>query len=199
MANGRVATGFSMPRVAKYEATGTTVTYTGVMALARGVDVTLSPESSDENIFYADNKSAESAAGEFTGGTVTLTVDGLLDAARNFIFGLPAADTAGWIAYDDTMNIPYVGIGYITRYMSDGVTTYVPTVIAKARFSLPEKEAATQEDEIDWQTQELEATLFRADDANRTWLYEGSGYTTEAAALAALDTKLGGTSGATTE
>ena len=199
MSNGRVATGFSMPRVAKYEASGTTVTYTGVMALARGVDVSLSPESSDENIFYADNVSAESAAGEFTGGTVSLTVDGLLDAAARFIFGLPAADTAGWIAYDDTMNIPYVGIGYITRYMSDGVTTYVPTVIAKARFSLPEKEAATQEDEIDWQTQELEATLFRADDANRTWLYEGSGYTTEAAALAALDTKLGGTSSATTE
>lgn len=198
MANGRVATGFSMPRVAKYEATGTTVTYTGVMALARGVEVTLSPESSDENIFYADNVSAESATGEFTGGTVSLTVDGLLDAAARFIFGLPEADTAGWIAYDDTMNIPYVGIGYITRYMSDGVTTYVPTVIAKARFSLPEKEAATQEDEIDWQTQELEATLFRADDANHTWLYEGAPCQTETAALAALDTKLGGTSGATT-
>lgn len=199
MANGRVATGFSMPRVAKYEATGTTVTYTGVMALARGVDVSLSPESSDDNIFYADNVSAESAAGEFTGGTVSLTVDGLLDAAARFIFGLPSADSAGWTAYDDTMTIPYVGIGYITRYMSDGVTTYVPTVIAKARFSLPEKEAATQEDEIDWQTQELEATLFRADDANRTWLYEGAPCQTEAAALAALDTKLGGTSSATTE
>ena len=141
MANGRVATGFSMPRVAKYEASGTTVTYTGVMALARGVDVTLSPESSDENIFYADNKSAESAAGEFTGGTVTLTVDGLLDAARNFIFGLPTADSSGWVAFGDDMAVPYVGIGYITRYMSDGVTTYVPTVISKARFSLPEKEA----------------------------------------------------------
>lgn len=199
MANGRVATGFSMPRVAKYEATGTTVTYTGVMALARGVEVTLSPESSDENIFYADNVSAESAAGEFTGGTVSLTVDGLLDAAARFIFGLPSADTSGWTAYDDTMNIPYVGIGYITRYMSDGVTTYVPTVIAKARFALPEKSAATQEDEIDWQSQELEATLFRADDANRTWLYEGAPCQTEAAALAALDTKLGGTSSATTE
>lgn len=198
MANGRVATGFSMPRVAKYEASGTTVTYTGVMALARGVEVTLSPESSDENIFYADNKNAESAAGEFKGGTVSLTVDGLLDAAARFIFGLPAADNSGWIAYDDTMTVPYVGIGYITRYMSDGVTTYVPTVIAKARFSLPEKSAATQEDEIDWQTQELEATLFRADDANHTWLYEGAPCQTETAALAALDTKLGGTSSATT-
>lgn len=191
MANGRVATGFSMPRVAKYSASGTTVTYTEGMALARGVEVSLSPESSDENIFYADNVNAESAAGEFTGGTVSLTVDGLLDAAAKLIFGLPTADTSGWTAYDDTMEIPYVGIGYVTRYMSDGVTTYVPTVIPKTRFALPEKSAATQEDEIDWQTQELEATLFRADDANRTWLYEGAPCTTEAEALEKIEDKLG--------
>ena len=191
MANGKVATGFSMPRVAKYEATGTTVTYSGVMPLARGVDVSLSPESSDENIFYADNKNAESAAGEFTGGTVSLTVDGLLLAAKKFIYGLPEA-TGDWTAFGDEMEVPYVGVGYITRYMSDGVTTYVPTVIAKTRFTLPEMEAATQEDEIDWQTQSLEATIFRGDDANRTWLFEGKDYTTEADALTALDAKLGG-------
>lgn len=191
MANGKVATGFSMPRVAKYEATGTTVTYSGVMPLARGVDVSLSPESSDENIFYADNKNAESAAGEFTGGTVSLTVDGLLLTAKRFIYGLPTV-TGDWTAFGDDMEVPYVGIGYITRYMSDGVTTYVPTVIVKARFSLPEMEAATQEDEIDWQTQALEATIFRGDDANRTWLFEGKDYTTEADALTALDAKLGG-------
>lgn len=191
MANGKVATGFSMPRVAKYEATGTTVTYSGVMPLARGVDVSLSPESSDENIFYADNKNAESAAGEFTGGTVSLTVDGLLLTAKRFIYGLPTV-TGDWTAFGDDMEVPYVGIGYITRYMSDGVTTYVPTVIAKTRFTLPEMEAATQEDEIDWQTQALEATIFRGDDANRTWLFEGKDYTTEADALTALDAKLGG-------
>lgn len=190
MANGRVATGFSMPRVAKYEATGTTVTYTGVMALARGVDVTLSPESSDDNIFYADNIAAENAGGTFTGGTVSLTVDGLKDAARRFVFGLPAADN-DWTEYGDSMEVPYVGIGYITRYMEDGVTSFVPTIITKARFSLPERTAATQEDEIDWQTEELEAAIFRADDTNHTWLKEGKGYATEAEALTALEAKLG--------
>ena len=192
MANGRVATGFSKPIVAKYEAEGTTVTYTGAMPLARGVDVTLSPESSDENIFYADNGAAENAAGEFTGGTVTLTVDGLLMAAERFIYGLPAADQQGWTAFGDNIDIPYVGIGYITRYMSGGVTKFVPTVIAKARFALAEKSAATQEDEIDWQTQALEASIFRSDDANRTWIFEGQDYETEALAEDALMTKLGG-------
>lgn len=190
MANGKVATGFSCPWVAEYSATGGVVTYSDAMPLARGVDVTLSPESSDENIFYADNGAAESAAGEFTGGTISLTVDGLLTAAERFIFGLPAA-VSDWIAFGDDMEIPYVGIGYITRYMSDGVTTYVPTVIAKARFSLPENEAATQEDEIDWQTQELEAAIFRGDDANRNWKFLGKDYSSEADALDALKEKLG--------
>lgn len=190
MANGRIATGFSMPRVAKYSASGTTVTYSNVMALARGVEVTLSPESSDDNKFFADNVASENSGVTFTGGTVSLTVDGLKDAARRFIFGLPAEEN-GWTDYGDSMEPPYIGIGYITRYMEDGVTSYVPTVIPKTRFSLPERAAATQEDEIDWQTEELEAAIFRSDDANRTWLSEGKGYSTEDDALAALEAKLG--------
>lgn len=196
-ANGKVATGFSFPYVAKYSASGTTVTYSSGMPLARGVDVTLSPESADDNVFYADNRNAESAAGEFTGGTVSLTVDGLLSTAARLIYGLPEA-VDGWTAYGDNMEVPYVGIGYITRYMSDGVTTYVPTVICKARFALPEREAATQEDEIDWQTQSLEATLFRGDDANHNWLFEGTDYSTETAALTALEAKLNISSSAAT-
>ena len=113
-------------------------------------------------------------------------------AAERFIYGLPAADQQGWTAFGDNIDIPYVGIGYITRYMSGGVTKFVPTVIAKARFALAEKSAATQEDEIDWQTQALEASIFRSDDANRTWIFEGQDYETEALAEDALMTKLGG-------
>lgn len=195
MANGKVATGFSYPWVAKYSASGTTVTYSNAMPLARGVEVTLSPETSDDNKFYADNGQAESAASEFTGGTLSLTVDGLLTTAEKFIFGLPAA-VNDWTAYGDEMEVPYVGVGYITRYMSDGVTTYVPTIIAKCRFALPEMEAATQEDEIDWQTESLEATIFRGDDTNRNWKFVGKDYSSESAALAALQSKLNYTASA---
>lgn len=191
MAAGKVTTGFSKPYVALYGESSGTITYTSGQLLARGVDVTISPESGDDNIFYADNVAAETDAGRFTGGTVTLTVDGLLATTRKLIFGLPTADEAGWTAFGDDMVIPYVGIGFIARQQSDGVVTYVPTVLAKCRFNQPEDTAATQEEEIDWQTQSLEAVIMRGDDANHNWKFIGNDYSTEAAAEAALKTKLG--------
>ena len=194
-AAGKVCTGFSMPYVAKYAATGGTVTYSEVMRLARGVSVSIEPEVGDDNRFYADNIVAETAPGTFTGGTVTLTVDGLLEAAEKFIMGLPAAKTLNGVevlAYGDSANPPYVGIGFLARYMSDGVTTWVPIVLTKTRFSQPSTSAATQEDAIDWQTQELTATLMRDDTANHEWKWVGADCATEAAGVAALQALLGG-------
>jgi hypothetical protein len=51
--------------------------------------------------------------------------------------------------------------------------------------------AETQEESINWQTQELTARVMRGDDAKHNWKYVGSSYETEAAAEAALKTKLG--------
>ena len=192
MANGRVTTGFSLPYVAVYSATGNTISYSDGQILARGVSVSLDVESSDDNTFYADNQAAETAPGSFNSGSVTLTVDGLLAAARRLIFGLPEAGTDGFVAYGDNANPPYVGIGYITRYMSGGVESYGATVIPKVRFAYSGEEAATQEEEIEWQTQELTATILRDDSANHVWKYvSDTVYSTEAEAEAALKTKLG--------
>lgn len=197
MANGKVCTGFSLPVVAKYTASGTTVTYSDGMDLARGVDVSISPESSDDNIFFANNVAAESAPGTFTGGEVTLTVDGLKTAAERLILGLPEA-TGDWIDFGDDQVIPYVGIGFVVRYMEDGVTSYTGIVLRKCRFQMPETSAATQEEEIDWQTQELTANIFRDDTAKHNWRSITTDQTTEAAAYALVKTKLGITSAATT-
>lgn len=190
MANGRVITGFSKPYVAIYGESGGVVSYTSTQILARGVNVDLSIDSADDNNFYADNVVAESATGMFGGGTVTLTVDGLLTAAEKLILGLPTADGDGWTAYGDAMSIPYCGVGFVVRYMSDGVTTYVPVILTKVKFSVPNLSAATQEDEIDWQTQELTATIMRDDTADHNWKYVGNGVSTEAAAETAITAKL---------
>lgn len=189
-AAGKVCTGFSKPYVAEYSESAGVITYSNGQLLARGVDVSLEPESSEDNNFYADNIAAETAGGVFTGGTVTLTVDGLLINAERLIMGLPAADQDGWTHYGDDQQTPYMAIGYIARYMSDGVTSFVPTVLVKTAFQQITNSAATQEDEIDWQTQELTATIFRGDDANHNWKYVGDSFTTEALAEAALKTKL---------
>lgn len=198
-AAGKVCTGFSKPYVAKYSNDGGAVTYSGVMLLARGVSVSLSLNTTDDNTFYADNISAETAAAVFADGTATLTVDGLLAAAEKFILGLPEATEiqAGGGAvqvshYGDGMEIPYVGIGFVVRYQSGGVVTYAPVVLTKARFQQPGLDATTQEESIDWQTQELTATLMRDDTTNHNWKMVGADQPTEAAAEAVLKAILGG-------
>ena len=194
MANGRVITGFSKPFVAQYattEQSGTTVlSYSSGKILARGVSVSMSVESSDDSNFYADNIIAETAAGSFGSGELTLTVDGLLDAATKLILGLPDADGNGWTHYGDSMSIPYVGVGFVVRYMSGGATSFVPVVLHKCKFSVPNLDANTQEDAIDFQTQELSAAILRDDTANHEWRVVGTAVTTETLAENAIKSYL---------
>ena len=194
LAAGKVATGFSFPAVALYSNTGGVTAYSSGQRLARGVDVNLNVDTADDNRFSADNRTAESQEGIFQSGDVDLTVDGLLIAARRLIMGLPAPrevvkDALTFNLYDhgDSQKIPYVGFGYITRYMSNGITTFVPTILWKIRFNQLSKSSATQDgDEIDWQTQSLTAAISRDDTADHNWLSEGDDYTTEAEAWAVI-------------
>ena len=195
MAAGRVTTGFSLPYVAEYAAEAGVVTYSNPTKLARGVRGQIEPEVADNNDFYADNVKAESIDGTFTGGTLTLEVDGLLAAAEKLIFGLPDAATVNGITvqqYGDEADPPYLGVGFIYRFMSGGVTTYVPIVLTKVKFNLPTNEAQTQGEEIDWQTQELTGQIMRDDSTNHNWKMVGTAtYSTEADAETALKTILG--------
>ena len=193
MANGQVTTGFSKPYVALYTCTNGEISYSDGQPLARGVEVNVEPESSEDNNFYADNQEAESDSGKFTGGTISLTVDGLLTAAERLVMGLPAA-TEGWMDYDDDQQIPEVGIGFIRRVMSGGVTSYIPYILVRAVFSQIPVNGATQEEEIDWQTTELSATLKRGQDAKHRWKRVGQNCQTEEAAEAMIQAAFGITS-----
>lgn len=185
MVAGRVCTGFSKPYVAIYSNAGSVVTYSSVQLLARGVGVNLELESSEDNNFYADNIVAESGAGEFIGGTVEFEVDGLFRDTEDLIFGAPTA-IDGWVADGDQSNAPFCGAGFIVRWMSEGVTTFQPVVLSKIKFTIPEEERKTQEDEIDWQTTTLTATVMRDDTVGHNWRYRGASFSTEAEAEDAL-------------
>ncbi len=194
MANGKVITGYSMPTVAKYGFASNAVSYTDVMALARGVDVNIEVDTGDSTNFYADNTIAESVAGQFNGATATLTVDGLKDAARDLIAGIVTKENINVggtnveaAVYDDLQVIPYVGIGFVVRYMENGVTSYVPVILPKAQFSPESLEAATQGEEVEFQTTELTATVMRSDATGHRWKVVAEGQTTEAAAVAVIN------------
>lgn len=198
MANGQVVTGFSMPFIAKYAASGGTVTYSEGTDLARGVDVEISPEVSDENNFYANNVLAESAGARFTSGTVSITIDGLLEEARKLAFGLPTPTTVTVGSssvkvydYDDNQDIPYLGFAFVMRTMEDGVTYYTPVVLPKIQFTAETISAATQEEEIEWQTTPLEANILRDDTANHRWQRIAERQSSEAEAVAVYKAILG--------
>lgn len=191
-AAGKVVTGFSQPWVALYAATAGTITFTNGMELARGVDVTIDVDEPSSNDFWADNQMAESVPGLFTSGTVNLTVDGLLIEAERFIQGLGAAGSDGWTAQGDSTTVPYVGLGYIVRYMSGNVVSYTPTIFPKAKVQPFAINAATEDQgEIDWQTEALAFRIYRSDNAAHDWRWIGADFATEAEALTALKTKLG--------
>lgn len=197
-----VTTGFSMPYVAKYANTGTTVTYTSGMDLARGVSLSLEIDTADDNNFYANNVLAEVETAQFTSGKAIVTVDGLSNEAATLIFGLPAPTslevgspetTVQMQGYGEAMNPPYVGFGCVRRTQMEGKVEYWPLILPKIKFGLPSDEMDTQEDQIDWQTQELTAAIQRDDTTAKNWkVISAEGIATEAEAYAAVKAFLGG-------
>lgn len=192
-----VTTGFSEPYIAKYSNTGTTVSYSGGMKLGRGVSMSIEVESADDNIFYADDIVAETETGTMTSASATVTVDGMEPEVAAFALGLPAAtqETIGESRvevydYDDRMSPPFLGLGVLRRVMLNGVPYWVPIVFTKVKMNIPSDEANTQEDQIDWQTQDLEMTILRDDSANRRWKRVFKRQTTKAAALNIITTYL---------
>lgn len=195
-----VGTGFSHPVVALYTYENAQVKHTNKMSLGRGVSVNVDPEVADDNKFYADNVLAEAVAGLFTGGTGTVTVDGLDATAAKMIFGLANTRTvsAGGSSvtvqgYSDA-EPPFCTLGYIYRRMMNGTTTYIPTVLTKVKFNIPSKAWNTQEESIDWQTQEISFNIFRDDTTNHEWMFEPTtGMADEADAITFLDAMLSAT------
>lgn len=194
MAN--VGTGFSYPYVAEYSNNAGTNVFSNKKVLARGVSVSVSPDTVDDNNFYADNIVAETENGVVSGGTITLTVDGLSADARRSIYGLPAASD-GWTAFGDEATLPYMAIGFLYRTMNAGTTNYWAVVFPKCKFRPYAEDFETQEAQIDWQTLELTADFMRDDTAKHNWKYVSeTAYTSESVAVAALQTYL--SSGAVT-
>lgn len=189
-ASGKVCTGYSSPFVAKYTNSGSTVTYSDGQELARGVGIDVQITTTDGVVFYANNGAAESANGVFQSGEATLTVDGLFITAEKLIMGLPTAANDGFTDYGDAQVTPYVGIGVVGRFMSDGVTSYTPYILPKCKFNIPNRTMQTAEDTVNFQTQELTAQILRDDTADHKWFRVGGDETTEAAAIAKIKTFL---------
>lgn len=193
-----VTTGFSKPYIAKYSNTGTNVSYTGGMKLGRGVSLSMEVDTAEDNNFYADNVVAETESSQFTSGSATITVDGLDNDAATLAFGLKAptnlevGETQVEMQGYGELQAPYLGYGCVRRTQMNGTVQYWPLILPKIKFNIPGDDIATAEDQIDWQTQELTATVLRDDTTAANWkLTSAEGMDTEAEAEAAVKAFLG--------
>lgn len=190
--------GVSKPKFAKYSESNGVVTYSGGGSLGKMVNVDVSIDSSDDNNFYADNGIAETDR-QFSGGTFTANTDDLSHEVSKAILGLKEQEL-GEIAgvtdtevkeliYDDDQAMPYLGLGFIIKKKVKGVTKWRAVILTKAMFSVPNDAATTQGETIDWQTEELSATIMRDDMEKHAWKKEAT-FTTEAQAEAYLNNRL---------
>ena len=191
----RARDGFSKPKIARYTKNSDgTVSYSNYQPLAMGVSVDLSITTSDNVKFRADNVDAISAPAKFTGGTATFALTEPESEVDNFVFGLGTPDSDGGVNFDESMNPPDVGLGYIIRYLeSDGTHTYRPIVLYKAKGVWDAEAAQTEGDSINMEATNYKFNLFRSDAAGHAWRYRGGFLESEEAAEAVLAAKLGGT------
>ena len=169
--------GLSKPYYAIYSNTGTTVTYSNGGVIGKYTEFSLELEDGDNNILYADNGPAESD-NSFAGGTATVTTDDLIAEKMLAILGLkkeaittPELSTkdAYWLVFDDDQDTPYIGLGGIIKKKINNATRYQAFILTKIQFTNPGLEAVTQGETIEWQTQELSATIMRSDEAKARW------------------------------
>lgn len=194
--NGVVTTGFSNIHVATYASEGGVVSYTGVRKLGRSVSMSIDVSTSDDNDFYADDQLAETVGGgTFTSGTGSCEIDGLTPEEEAFVMGLKdgnSIDTVETYQYDQEMDPPYLGLGAMKKVQRDGKSYWKAIVLKKIKFKVPNDDATTQGDSVDWQTQTLDYNILRDDSAKKAWkIMPKTLFTTESEAVTFIKKVLG--------
>lgn len=197
--NGVVTTGFSNIHVATYASESGVVSYTGVRKLGRSVSMSIDVSTSDDNDFYADDQLAETVGGgTFTSGTGSCEIDGLTPEEEAFVMGLKDGNSVTTdkaietYQYDQEMDPPYLGLGAVKKVQRSGKSYWKAIVLTKIKFKVPNDDATTQGEDVDWQTQTLDYNIMRDDSAKKVWkIMPKDLFATEAEAVAFIKKVLG--------
>lgn len=184
--------GLLKPRIAKYAAAGTTVTYSNGQILGKAINHELTLNNSDPVILYADDGAAESVGG-FSSGALTVTVDELPIEIAALIFGIEAETSTqpagSIITFDDDAEPPYLGYGVIVPKIRNNVKTWMAVLLTKIKFSIPGDSYTTKGETVEFGTPQLTATVARDDTAKHSWR-KWAEFGTEEAANTWLNTQL---------
>lgn len=168
--------GLSKPFYAAYAASNGVVTYSNGGSMGKAVNANIEPDDSDTEFFYADNGPAESAQ-VFSGGTLTLEVDRLVADVLGALYGITPGSsttpTGTTLDFSADAVVPYVGVGLISKHITDNTPVWLGIVLPKVQFRVPTFDLTTQGEEIEFSGNELTASILRDDTQQAKWLRLG--------------------------
>jgi phi13 family phage major tail protein len=186
------AIGLKYPVFAALTETGTTASYSGGAVLGKAISVSSSISTSDVKL-YADDGISE-IDNSFLNGTITVGFDHITDAIKtallNYTEGaeVDAVTGAKELSAGSSTVIPYVGFGFYGKSIKTNVNYWRAVWLKKVLFKEPNEDLATKGETTEFKTPVLEGTITMACDSK--WKEEGT-FSTEAGAIAWLNTKSG--------
>lgn len=191
--------GLKYPVVAVLTESGTTATYASGAVLAKAISANVSIETSHVPL-YADDGISELDT-SFIKGTVSLNVDDLSDAAKMLLFNytegseVDAAISSKEMSAGSANTPAFIGLGFYGKRIKTGVSSWRAVWLKKVLFKEPNAESTTKGESTEFKTPTLEGTVMMACDSK--WKEEGT-FSTEAGAIAWLNTKSGVSSAVST-
>lgn len=178
-------------------ANGVVTGYQGVKTMGKAISASFEPNTPDDNPLYANNAVAENDSSGASGGTLTLTLDRLDQAAAADLYGLTVQDvevtvgtapgtqeTGKKLGYTGMEQSNPVGVAFIRMNQEDGVRNHEVVLYRRVTFGMPAEEAETLGESIEWQTPEIEGSVMGLEgDGTNAW-YEKVKFDTQAAAIA---------------
>lgn len=187
--------GLSKLVLADYLEDGQTVTYANPVNNEKLASYSADFESSDDNNLYLDNEVAESDAGTFQSGNITIETGNLSNETSKKLYTVKEKEiTVGdkkikEFIYDDDIKIKDLGVGIIEWHQVNGEDLYRAIWFTRVRFNIDSNSATTKGQQIDWQTKTIEGNIMRSaemsNDYKRPWKKQAD-FETEADALAYL-------------
>lgn len=158
----------------------------------------------NNNPLYGDDVIVEDDNG-ITGMSLELGLDDIEEAVRVYMLGLKevtvgTGQDATKEYHDTDDSAPYVGVGYIRVRRKNGTTSYQAVWIYKSVFAEESENSATKGESIEWQTPTITGRAMGLNvggSGERTFRKKAL-FTTEAAAVAWLNTLAGISSSSST-
>ena len=181
---------------------GVTTGYTGgAKMMGRAISAGFEPNTPDDNPLYANNGIAESDSSGASGGTLSITLDRLTMEAAADMFGLQIAEATVLVngkqavgrglRYTGREQSAPLGVAFIRMNQVNGVRNYEVVRYRRTTFSMPSENAQTMGGSIEWKTPELTAAVMGMEDNGDQAWYETMVFSTQAAAIAYIESVFG--------